>query len=97
MTLPVVPLPTGTATLGGTTVAIKSLSRAAVLSLSSLDDDAGAAEILMLTQGTGVTEDEARAWRESTDADTVGLLLEEIAVISGIRKPRKPDEPVGEA
>lgn len=97
MTLPEIPLPTGTATVGGATVAIKSLSRAAVVSLSSLDDDTSAAEILILSKGTGVTPDEARAWRESVDADTAGALLEQIAVISGIRRPKKPDEPPGEA
>lgn len=92
MTLPVVPLPTGTASVGGVDVPITSLSRAAVVALSDTDDT-DTAEILIISKGTGVPEAEAKAWRETVDADTADELLKAIAVISGIRKPGdKPGE-----
>lgn len=93
MALPDVPLPTGTVEIAGTAVPIKSLSRTAVVSLSDLDGDSRAAEVLIVSKGTGVTDDEARAWLDSVDADTAGTLLEAVAVLSGIRKPgAKPGE-----
>lgn len=89
-TLPAVPLPSGTVDVGGHAVAITSLSRADVIKLGGLGDDPDKAEILVIARGTGVTEDEAAKWRGEVDADTASVLLDAIAVISGIR--RKGDD-----
>ena len=86
MALPNVPLPTDTVDINGESVPIKSLSRDAVLRLSNMGDDAGGAEIMMLSLGTGVTEAEAKAWRETTDAPTADKLLQAIARLSGISR-----------
>ena len=96
MTLPSVPLATGSVEVGGSSVAIRSLSRTEVVSLGQLDD-LTAAEVLIVSKGTGVTEDEARAWLDSVSAETANALLRAIAVISGIRQPVDEDEPPGEA
>jgi hypothetical protein len=94
--LPVVPLATGTVEVGGTDVVIRSLSRSAVVSLAQFGRDTTAAEVFIVSKGTGGTEDEARAWLDSTDAETAGILLKAIAALSGIASGEPGDEP-GEA
>jgi len=96
VTLPAVPLATGTVDVAGSPVAIRSLSRSAVIALSGFDDTT-AAEAHIVSKGTGATEDEARAWLDSVDAKTGDALLTAIAIISGIRKPRAEAESPGEA
>jgi hypothetical protein len=85
MALPVKPLATRDVTIAGTTVTIRSLSRAEVIKLGELEGDQEAAELLMLVSGTACTEEEARTFRAETDAPTAEILLEEIATLSGIR------------
>lgn len=86
MTLPVKPLATDTLALEGTDVDFRSLSRAEVVKLADMEEDTDAAEVFILSRSTGCTEAEAVTWRETTDAATVGTLLNAIAVLSGLRR-----------
>lgn len=97
MPLPTPPLPTGTVDIDGTAVPIRSLSRDEVVRLSSLD--VAEAEVLLISSGTSVTPEEATAWRKTVSAPVAHELLERIALLSGIRQPKRAgaeDDP-GEA
>jgi hypothetical protein len=96
MGLPVPPLPSGFSTVGGEKVPIKSMTRDGVLTLGQMEDTA-AAEVLMLVEGCGITEEEAIAWRKSVTAPVAEQLLEDIAVLSGIRKQRGDKDDGGNA
>jgi hypothetical protein len=86
MALPVPGLASGTVEIDGTAVPIRSLSRDEVVALSALRDDTAAAEVLILSRACSITEDEAREWRTKVDAETAGLLLSEIAALSGLAR-----------
>jgi hypothetical protein len=76
--------------IDGTAVPIKSLSRDEVLKLSRLEPDE--AEVLMISSGASIPEEEAIAWRKAVTAEMAGDLLKAIAVLSGIRKPKPVDD-----
>lgn len=86
MALPVVALPKATVDVDGTPVEVRSLSRSEALKLNTqfstetVDD----AEIFVIVCGTGVSEEEAREWREQTDPTTAGLVIDKIIELSGI-------------
>ena len=82
--LPIKPLPTGSVTIEGTDVPIRALSFTETKAMVSLNDDTDAADVLVLTAGTGATDDEARAWLAGTDAATVNDLLLAILRLSGL-------------
>lgn len=86
MALPVPGLASGTVDIDGTAVPIRSLSRDEVVALSALREDTAAAEVLILSRACSITEDEARDWRMKVDAETAGLLLSEIAALSGLAR-----------
>lgn len=90
MPLPIAPLGTETIVIAGTSITVRSLSRDAVVRLSQLDTDQEAAEVLMLVEGTGITDDDAREWRRKVDAKTADELLEAIASVSGLRRRKGP-------
>lgn len=50
------------------------------------------AETYILACGTGVTEAEAEAWRNSTDPETAGQLVDAIIYLTGLAKPPKDDD-----
>ncbi len=90
-TLPVVKRRTKLITLGkGQTVEIRGLSRAEARHLTTAfkdgteTGDVDGAEIWLLVTVLGVTETEARLWREETDADIVGLVIDGIVSLSGL-------------
>ena len=84
MALPVPGLAQGTVDIDGIAVPNRSLSRDEVVALSGLRDDTAAAEVLILSRACSITEDEAREWRTKVNAATAGLLLSEIAALSGL-------------
>ena len=84
MALPIVPLATGTVTIGDTEVAYRALSRADALKLNAYRGREDEAEVVILMGGTGCTEAEAQAFREGNDTATAGLLVDAILVISGL-------------
>jgi hypothetical protein len=84
MPLPTAPLATGEVTIGGTVVTFRSLSRAQALKLNDFRADPDAAEVFILVSGTGCSEEEAQAFRESNDTDTAGLLIDGILIASGL-------------
>ena len=88
MSLPVVPLDTSTAEVGGQQVQIRSLSRDEVTRLAALDGDPGAAEVFMISCGTGESEADAAEWRKGVSAKTAGLLLRAIRDLSGLSPVR---------
>lgn len=84
MGLPVVPLPRDTVNVAGQDVEVRGLSRAEALRLRSLIEDEDAADAFVLQCGTGVSHDEAAAWREVTPLETVGLLVDRILELSAL-------------
>jgi hypothetical protein len=85
MPLPDAPQRTGTATVAGAEVPIRSLTRAEALELRALSVEDGAdrlGEVLLISRGTGVPEDEAAAWWDASDAGAVQELVGAIARLS---------------
>lgn len=86
MALPIVPLPTAEVEVNGEKVTVRGLSRAAAIKLSTqfTQETADEAEVFVLAQGTGVTEDEARQWLASVDVTTASTVLEKIIELSAL-------------
>lgn len=84
--LPIKPLPRASVEIEGQPVEVRGLSRSEALHLSTrfTQDTADEAEVYILTCGTGVSADEARAFLSQTDATTAGLLIDKIIELSGI-------------
>ncbi len=91
MPLPINPLPTSSVEVGGTAVAIRSLSRSEALRMNAFLGREDEAEVFLLVCGTGCTDDEAKAFRDGNDTDTAGLLIDAIIVLSGLSRKRGPD------
>jgi hypothetical protein len=70
--------------IGGETVEYHAMPRAQALKLNGLKGREDEAEVLILTSGTGCTEDEAQAFREANDTETAGLLIDSIIRLSGL-------------
>lgn len=83
-TLPVKPLPTGSVTIEGTDVPIRSLSRSEVVRLRTFEGNEDDAEPFIVAAGAGVTEDEARTWLGSVDVVTGGELVFSILRLTGL-------------
>jgi hypothetical protein len=88
MTLPIRALATSSHEIEGVAIPIRSLSRNEVVSLAKFDGDASGAETFLVSRSTGVTEEEATDWLGKVDAKTAGLLLDAIAVLSGLRSAK---------
>lgn len=92
MALPTIALPKKSVDINGTSVEIRSLSRAEAFALSSeyanRPDDA---EIFVLARGTGVPEAEAKEWRDVTDPITAGKLVDAIIYLTGLATPEGDD------
>lgn len=85
MPLPDAPQRTGTASVAGVDVPIRSLTRAEALELRALAGEDGAdrlGEVMLISRGTGVPEDEAAAWWDASDAGDVQELVGAIARLS---------------
>jgi hypothetical protein len=95
MSLPIPTLPTSSVAVNGIEVPIHSLSRAQALKLGTFRGKEDEAEVFILVSGAAITEDEARAWRESVDTDTGGLLIDAILVLSGLAKEGTNPNPNG--
>lgn len=99
MALPVKSLPRSVVTIeadgGPAEVPIRGLSRAEVLHLTTKYQDGtgtvdiDAAEVFILKCGAEVTEKEAKAFRDGSDAATVGTVLDAILALSGLTKDGK--------
>lgn len=88
MSLPIVPLDHDEIEIGGQMVEYHSLTRTEVTKLAGYGEDTDAAEAFMVACGTGVSVEEAAAWRASVSAPTVSKLLAAIGIISGLRTQR---------
>ena len=86
--LPPSPLATGTHTVNGVEVAIRSLSRTEAIRMQSFEGHEEDAEVHVVASGTDTTEDEAREWLASVDLETGGELIEAILRLSGLLDPR---------
>jgi hypothetical protein len=95
MSLPIPTLPTGSVDVDGVSVPIRSLTRAQALKLGTFRGKEDEAEVFILVAGADVSDDEARAWRESVDTDTGGLLIDAILVLSGLAKEGTNPNPNG--
>lgn len=88
--LPTKPLPEDSIEIAGERVVFKSLSRAAALKLHTFAGAPDEAEVFILCQGTGCTEEEARAFRDGNDTETAGALIDGILILSGLTKTKQP-------
>lgn len=84
MSLPDLPLRTDTVVVGDAKVQIRSLSRAEALKVGTFNGDMEAAENWLLACGAGVTEDEAREWRNAVSAEDAGTIIDAICELSGL-------------
>lgn len=78
------PLPTRHVALGDTKVEIRSLSRVEALRVAQLSGDVEAIDNFILAAGTGVTEDEAKAWRARATPDDAAAVVDAICELSGL-------------
>ena len=100
--LPPVPLAVGTTEVGGTTVQIRSLTRAEALEVRALAGQPDAdrlGEVYLIAKGTGVSPEDAEAWWESSDPIAVQKLVEDIAVVSRLqgKDGKAPNSPPSES
>ena len=86
MTLPAGVLVRKTVTVNGAPVEIRSLSRSEAVALHRYVGDEDGGEIFLIAKGTGCTEEEARVFRETTDVEEAGVLIDGIVVLSGLTK-----------
>lgn len=90
--LPQVELPTKVVTIADQDIEIKSLTRSQVIKISTdYKQDVDAAEVFILACGTGQPEEDIRAWRDSTDATTVGVLVDAIVYLSALATESNPN------
>jgi hypothetical protein len=87
MPLPEAPQRTGTVTVAGTEVPIRSLTRAEALELRHIAEEADGdadrlGEVLLIAKGTGVSAEEAEVWWDMSDASDVQALVAGIARLS---------------
>jgi hypothetical protein len=84
--LPVVPLATAEVDVAGTTITVRRLSRSEVLKVHTEygKDTADAAEAFIVSCGVGCSPEEARAWLDSTDHETAGVVIEKILSLSNM-------------
>jgi hypothetical protein len=86
MTLPKVPLATGTVNVGGTEVPIRALSRLEVLRVATMDNPE--AEPYILSCAAGVSLEEATEWLGSVDAEVGNKVAAAILDLSATTDPR---------
>ena len=85
MTLPTGHLATSSVEVNGQVVEYRSLSRKEVLKCAAdYKDNVDGAENFLLMCGTGCTEEEAIAFRENTDPNEAGKLIDGIIYLSGL-------------
>jgi hypothetical protein len=94
MPLPTIPLPESSAEVNGTVVPFRSLSRSEALAIQGYRGREDEAEVFILSRACDVTEDEARAFRDTTPAMEAGKLIDGILVFSGLASSDTPEDEV---
>lgn len=97
MALPKIALPSSSIELGGERVEFHSLSRSQALKLNGYQGREDEAEDFMLASALDVSLEEAHEWRDSTDLETVGQLIDAVIELSGLTGPKAeaaPKEPL---
>ena len=90
MPLPVIPLPTGEVTVDGNVIPIRGLSRTEYLTVGQMGrENVVEAEAVILSAGTGVTIEEARAWLAATESAPAQVVLDAITDLSGKERDGK--------
>jgi hypothetical protein len=83
--LPSIPLPTDSVEVGGMVVKFRSLSRAEALKVTTdFKNNIDGAEIFILSCGVGVSLEEAKEWRDSTDPIHAGMVIDGIINLTGL-------------
>lgn len=94
MSLPIIPLPTNTVTVGGAEVTFRALSRREAMRLMTefqgRPDDA---EAFLVSCGCGVSIEEANEWRENTDPILAGKVIDGIVLLTGLSKDAEGNDP----
>ncbi len=83
MPLPLTPMPTGSVTVAGTAVPIRSLSRGERLMLATFDEDYRAAEAFIVASGTDTPVEEAKDWLYRASVEDADALIGAITELSG--------------
>jgi len=87
--LPKIALPSSSIELGGERVEFHSLSRSQALKLHDYKGREDEAEDFMLACALDIEAEEAHAWRDSTDTETAGKLIDAIIELSGLTDPKE--------
>lgn len=97
MPLPIVPLPTGIATVAGNEVPIRALARLEVRKLRRFNGRSDDAEPFIVSCGADVSVDDAEAWLASVGVKEGGALVDAILALSGLTDPEADpaDPPAG--
>lgn len=95
MGLPISQLPTTEIEINGETIKIRALSRREAFKLAEFKDDPDAGEAFILSCATGDSIEAANYFRDNSDTDTVGKLIDAVIDFSGLAtKPEAdPDNP----
>jgi hypothetical protein len=93
MSLPNLPLAAATLEVEGQTVSYRSLSRAQALKLSDYMGNMEAQDNFVIACGFGVSEDEARTWRDSTSFENVQKFTDAILELSGLTSKESDQNP----
>lgn len=84
MALPIPPLASGVLVIAGQDVGYHALTRAQAMQLNTFRGREDDAETYLLSCGTGVSIEDAAAWRGAVGWDVAGELVDAIIDISGL-------------
>ena len=91
MPLPLTPMPTGSVTIAGTAVPIRSLSRGERLELATFEDDYRGAEVFIVAAGTDTPLEDAKTWLYQTSPEDADALIAGITELSGLATAGEAD------
>lgn len=84
MALPRIELPTDTVNVGGEEIAVRGLSRKEVLSLSKHTADPEKADVLAVSWGCNVSEQDAEEWLDCSPSGITIEVISKIMELSGM-------------
>lgn len=101
-TLPIKALPTDTVSIEGVPVTVRGLSRSEAMRFMTgftaeampdqgVEARANAAEVYLIVKGVGASEAEATAWRDTTDMETVGAVVDLVVKLSALSDRKDAD------
>ena len=77
-------MPRDVVPVGDDKVEVRGLSRSEAVQLQGFGGDLDAMETYILSRGAGVSEAEAKEWRDSSRPDAVGVVVDRIIELSAL-------------